>query len=556
MGTSSDQHYCLRWNNHQLNMLTVFDELLQNEAFTDVALGVDEGIFVKCHRMILAACSSYFQKLFVEIPCKNPIIILKDVKYTQIKAILEYMYRGEVSIAQDQLSTLLEIAECLKIKGLVEDNGSSSTSDDVSQTPQTTQYCPETENSSSPPPTITTSTVSSNIPQNSDNGNEHTSPPHSTSAPYHIYGKSPSVPINRTHIEPRLPTPMWNIPFAGHQNLTIAHQTSQSAHQQSFLASHYESIDPHNTKRLPNLPNFLTNRDTPILRGVLGQGHADSSQGMSIPRPDSRDYRSPSNESANDNAEVRRNSMDVSHDRNSMDLSGYNLSPINDERERVRERRRSPKFHEGTKKSQKVEWKRYKQYTKRDIELAIDDVKGGMSALKAAKKHGVPSRTLYDKVKKMGMAHSRRSSNPSSASFPRGIGGNINGNIYASIYNNDSDNLHSNLTRITLESSAALIESALSKNRDNSNDQDAEMDILSRARANSSPILSHSNLSQQQQQLTLPPILPPSQSQHQHDTDNEVEDLSINRKSDHRVIVPPLNIKEENSDPPENLSRT
>lgn len=52
---------------------------------------------------------------------------------------------------------------------------------------------------------------------------------------------------------------------------------------------------------------------------------------------------------------------------------------------------------------QKPEWKRYKQYTRNDIMSAIDCVRKGMSALQASRKFGVPSRTLYDKVKKMGI---------------------------------------------------------------------------------------------------------------------------------------------------------
>lgn len=53
--------------------------------------------------------------------------------------------------------------------------------------------------------------------------------------------------------------------------------------------------------------------------------------------------------------------------------------------------------------SQKPEWKRYKQYTRNDIMSAIECVRNGMSALQASRKFGVPSRTLYDKVKKMGI---------------------------------------------------------------------------------------------------------------------------------------------------------
>lgn len=80
---------------------------------------------------------------------------------------------------------------------------------------------------------------------------------------------------------------------------------------------------------------------------------------------------------------------------------------------------------------QKPEWKRYKQYTRNDILSAIECVRNGMSALQASRKFGVPSRTLYDKVKKMGITTGRpmnrsikRSpSNGSPAAFPFGLSG-------------------------------------------------------------------------------------------------------------------------------------
>lgn len=80
---------------------------------------------------------------------------------------------------------------------------------------------------------------------------------------------------------------------------------------------------------------------------------------------------------------------------------------------------------------QKPEWKRYKQYTRNDILSAIECVRNGMSALQASRKFGVPSRTLYDKVKKLGITTGRpmnrtikRSpSNGPSSAFPYGISG-------------------------------------------------------------------------------------------------------------------------------------
>lgn len=57
----------------------------------------------------------------------------------------------------------------------------------------------------------------------------------------------------------------------------------------------------------------------------------------------------------------------------------------------------------------KPEWKRYKQYTRHDIMSAIQCVRDGMSALQASRKYGVPARTLYDKVKKLGITTNRPS---------------------------------------------------------------------------------------------------------------------------------------------------
>merc|ERR1719264_2114900 len=118
----TSQVFCLRWNNHRNNLLAVFDHLLQTEAFCDVTIACD-GASVKCHKMILSACSAYFQQLFMENTCDHPIVFLKDIKYEEIRAILDYMYKGEVNVAQDHLPGLLKVAELLKVKGLVEGDG-------------------------------------------------------------------------------------------------------------------------------------------------------------------------------------------------------------------------------------------------------------------------------------------------------------------------------------------------------------------------------------------------------------------------------------------------
>jgi BTB/POZ domain len=47
---------------------------------------------------------------------------------------MDYMYRGEVNISQDQLAALLKAAESLQIKGLSDSRGGGSTTNMPSQT--------------------------------------------------------------------------------------------------------------------------------------------------------------------------------------------------------------------------------------------------------------------------------------------------------------------------------------------------------------------------------------------------------------------------------------
>ncbi|XP_039961414.1 platelet binding protein GspB [Bactrocera tryoni] len=121
------EHYCLRWNNHQSNLLGVFSQLLQDESLVDVTLACSEGALIKAHKVVLSACSSYFQSLFLDHPEKHPIVILKDVRLAELKTLVEFMYKGEVNVQYCQLSALLKTAESLKVKGLAEMTNQNTT---------------------------------------------------------------------------------------------------------------------------------------------------------------------------------------------------------------------------------------------------------------------------------------------------------------------------------------------------------------------------------------------------------------------------------------------
>lgn len=67
-------------------------------------------------QVVLSACSSYFQSLFLDHPSRHPIVILKDVRFAELRTLIDFMYKGEVNVEYCQLSALLKTAESLKVK--------------------------------------------------------------------------------------------------------------------------------------------------------------------------------------------------------------------------------------------------------------------------------------------------------------------------------------------------------------------------------------------------------------------------------------------------------
>jgi ribosomal protein L12E/L44/L45/RPP1/RPP2 len=119
-GGDGQEHYCLRWTNHGSHVLGVFVQLLRDESLVDVTLSA-EGRSVRAHKMVLSACSSFFRTLFVQhADQRHPIIILKDTKFEELQSLIQFMYKGEVSVEYGQLATLLKSAENLRVKGLAE----------------------------------------------------------------------------------------------------------------------------------------------------------------------------------------------------------------------------------------------------------------------------------------------------------------------------------------------------------------------------------------------------------------------------------------------------
>ncbi|XP_041987167.1 protein tramtrack, beta isoform-like isoform X2 [Aricia agestis] len=111
------EQFSLRWNDFHSNLSQSFQALLDGEDLVDVTLAAG-GQYVHAHKLILSVCSPYFKELFKMNPCDHPIVILKDVNHQELRQLLQFMYRGEVHVRQQELSGFLHTAELLQVKGL------------------------------------------------------------------------------------------------------------------------------------------------------------------------------------------------------------------------------------------------------------------------------------------------------------------------------------------------------------------------------------------------------------------------------------------------------
>ena len=55
-----------------------------------------------------------------ENPCQHPVFLLRDVSFSDLWSVIEFVYKGEVNVRQADLASFLKTAEMLQLRGLTE----------------------------------------------------------------------------------------------------------------------------------------------------------------------------------------------------------------------------------------------------------------------------------------------------------------------------------------------------------------------------------------------------------------------------------------------------
>jgi len=137
----SSEKFCLRWNDFEANISGAFRELRDDKDFFDVTIACEDEQ-MQAHKVILSACSPFFRNILRRNHHEHPLLYLKGVKYTDLQSVLNFMYHGEVNVAQEELNSFLAVAEDLRVKGLTQNQGSTSAASTVSNKPRISEREP------------------------------------------------------------------------------------------------------------------------------------------------------------------------------------------------------------------------------------------------------------------------------------------------------------------------------------------------------------------------------------------------------------------------------
>ena len=116
--TYNTEKYALTWKDFQQNITSSYRNLWKDKDFSDVTLVCEDNNQIKAHKMILAACSPFFNSFLKNNNHSHPMIYMRGLKTKDLTAILEFIYHGEANVYQVDVEGFLSLAQELQLKGL------------------------------------------------------------------------------------------------------------------------------------------------------------------------------------------------------------------------------------------------------------------------------------------------------------------------------------------------------------------------------------------------------------------------------------------------------
>ena len=115
------EKFYLKWNDFHSNVSNSFSLLRNEDYLHDVTIVTDDHEQIAAHKLVLSACSEYFRNIFKKNKHSHPLLCLDGVSSKDVRNMMDYVYNGELQIFQEDLDGFLNVAQRLKIEGLMTD---------------------------------------------------------------------------------------------------------------------------------------------------------------------------------------------------------------------------------------------------------------------------------------------------------------------------------------------------------------------------------------------------------------------------------------------------
>ena len=117
---------CCRISHPSLRNICEFNyfHLFLQEVFADATVICGNKRF-EVHQFVLSTSSLYLETLFRTSPGSHPVLMFPDAPPAAMEQLLNFMYLGQTDVTSTELDELLDLAEDLRIIGLMHNSNKS-----------------------------------------------------------------------------------------------------------------------------------------------------------------------------------------------------------------------------------------------------------------------------------------------------------------------------------------------------------------------------------------------------------------------------------------------
>ena len=117
----SEELFTLSSDDFESNCRDAFLGWWKDKEFADVTLATEDDHQISVHGVVLSSASQLFKSLLSKNPHPHPLIYLTGVSMNNLQSVLEYIYRDQCDVQQEDLEGFLKIGQELLISGLTQD---------------------------------------------------------------------------------------------------------------------------------------------------------------------------------------------------------------------------------------------------------------------------------------------------------------------------------------------------------------------------------------------------------------------------------------------------